>query len=226
VGTYILSPFSAAAGATAAMELLGWFPRLKRFGGIVSALFGGPMATYTAVLLANTAVPSWRAPHKQLPFVFAGSALAAGGGLTMIFTPVAEAGPSRKMAVTGAAIELAVVHKVENEHGIVSEPYHEGRAGKFMKAAKACTAAGAGLTVVAGRTRLGAVASGTLLAARCSRGSGSSTRAWPAPGIRSTPWSRSASASPPVTRALPRLKVSPRPSARRDIGRAGRGQRS
>ena len=129
VGTYILSPFSAAAGATAAVELLGWFPRLKRFGGIVSALFGGPMATYTAVLLANTAVPSWRAPHKQLPFVFAGSAMAAGGGLTMIFTPVAEAGPSRKMAVAGAAIELAVVHRVEHDHGIVSEPYHEGRPG-------------------------------------------------------------------------------------------------
>ena len=34
-----------------------------------------------AVLLANTAVPSWHAPHKQLPFVFAGSAMAAGGGL-------------------------------------------------------------------------------------------------------------------------------------------------
>ena len=58
VGSYILSPFSAAAGATAAVELLGWFPRLKRFGGAVAALFGGPMATYTAVLLANTAVPS------------------------------------------------------------------------------------------------------------------------------------------------------------------------
>src|SRR5215213_8614330 len=131
VGTYILSPFSAAAGATAAVELLGWFPRLKRFGGIVSALFGGPMATYTAVLLANTAVPSWRAPHKQLPFVFAGSAMAAGGGITMVFTPVAEAGRPRTM----------------------------------LRAAKACTAAGAGLTVLAGRTRLGAVASGTLLAA-------------------------------------------------------------
>ena len=35
VGSYILSPFSAATGATAAVELLGWFPRLKRFGGIV-----------------------------------------------------------------------------------------------------------------------------------------------------------------------------------------------
>jgi len=165
VGSYILSPFSAAAGATAAVELLGWFPRLKRFGGAVSALFGGPMATYTAVLLANTAVPSWHEPHDQLPFVFAGSAMAAGGGLTMLFTPVDEAGPSRKMGVTGAAIELAAMHKVENDHGIVSEPYHEGRAGKLLKVAKACTASGAALTVVAGRRRWGQVASGTLLAA-------------------------------------------------------------
>jgi Polysulphide reductase, NrfD len=165
VGSYILSPFSAAAGATAAVELLGWFPRLKRFGGVVSALFGGPMATYTAVLLANTAVPSWHEPHNELPFVFAGSAMAAGGGLTMLFTPVEEAGPSRKMGVTGAAIELAAMHKVENDHGIVSEPYHEGRAGKLMTAAKTCTASGAALTVVAGRTRLGQIASGALLAA-------------------------------------------------------------
>jgi hypothetical protein len=165
VGSYILSPFSAAAGATAAVELLGWFPRLKRFGGAVSALFGGPMATYTAVLLANTAVPSWHEPHDQLPFVFAGSAMAAGGGLTMVFAPVDEAGPSRKMGVTGAAIELAAMYKVENDHGIVSEPYHEGRAGTLLKAAKACTASGAALTVVAGRRRWGQVASGALLAA-------------------------------------------------------------
>jgi hypothetical protein len=81
----------------------------------------------------------------------------------MVFTPVDEAGPSRRMVVTGAAIELAVMHKGENGHGIVSEPFHIGRAGRRLRAAKASTAAGAGLTVVAGRTRLGAVGSGTLL---------------------------------------------------------------
>jgi formate-dependent nitrite reductase membrane component NrfD len=165
VGTYILSPFSAAAGATAAVELLGWFPRLKRFGGIVSGIFGGPMATYTAVLLANTAVPSWHAAHTQLPFVFGGSAMAAGGGLTMALAPVEETGPSRKMAVAGAAIELAAMHRVEHDHGIVSEPYHEGRAGVTLRAAKACTVAGAALTVVAGRRRAGSVVAGALLAA-------------------------------------------------------------
>ena len=165
VGTYILSPFGAAAGATAAVEILGWFPRLKPFGGVVAAIFGGPLATYTGVLLANTAVPSWHVAHTQLPFVFGGSAMAAGGGISMVFAPVDEAGPARKMAVAGAAIELAVVHRVENDHDLLSEPFHEGRPGAFMRAAKACTAAGAGLTVLAGRRRWGAVASGTLLAA-------------------------------------------------------------
>jgi len=165
IGSYILAPFSAAAGATAAVELLGWFPRLKRFGGVVAALFGGPLATYTGVLFSNTAVPSWHAAHKELPFVFGASGMAAGGGITMAISPIDEAGPSRKMAVTGAVIELATLHRVENGLGIVSEPYHEGKAGRFMRAARACTAAGAALTVVAGRRRAGAVVAGTLLAA-------------------------------------------------------------
>ena len=165
VGTYILSPFSAAAGATAAVELLGWFPRLKRFGGVVSAIFGGPMATYTAVLLANTAVPSWHAFRQQLPFVFAGSAMAAGGGICMALAPLAESEPARRMAIAGAAIELAVVHQVEGDASIVAEPYHEGRAGDFMRAARTCTGSGLGLAVVGGRWRLGRVLSGLLLAA-------------------------------------------------------------
>ena len=165
IGSYILAPFSAAAGATAAVELLGWFPRLKRFGGVVAALFGGPLATYTGVLFANTAVPSWHAAHKELPFVFGASGMAAGGGLTMALSPIDEAGPSRKMAVTGAVIELAAMHRVETEFGVVSEPYHEGKAGTLLRVAKSCTAAGAALTVVAGRQRAGAVVAGALLAA-------------------------------------------------------------
>jgi hypothetical protein len=47
----------------------------------------------------------------------------------MVFTPVTEAGPVRRMAVAGAAIELAAMHKAENGHGIVSEPDHIGLVG-------------------------------------------------------------------------------------------------
>ncbi|MGY1802963.1 NrfD/PsrC family molybdoenzyme membrane anchor subunit [Blastococcus sp. SYSU D00922] len=164
VGTYILSPFSAAAGATAAVELLGWFPRLKRFGGVVAAIFGGPLATYTGVLLANTAVPTWHAFHKELPYVFGGSAMAAGGGICMAFTPVDEAGPARKMAAAGAAVKLVVGYRMENDPGILAEPFHEGRSGKLMQASTRLTAVGLGLTLLTGRRRWGAVASGAVLA--------------------------------------------------------------
>ena len=36
-----------------------------------------PLRAATAVLLANTAVPSWHEFHTKLPFVFGGSAMAA-----------------------------------------------------------------------------------------------------------------------------------------------------
>ena len=58
-----------------------------------------------------------------------------------------------------------MMHKVENDHGIVSEPYHEGKAGRLLRAAKACTAAGAAVTLAVGRRRAGAVLGGALLAA-------------------------------------------------------------
>ena len=185
VGSYILSPFSALTSAAAAFRLLGLapvagavtrvvpflpkvagsFPVLRKASAVGAAAFGGPMATYTAVLIANTAVPSWHAPYDELPFVFAGSAMAAGGGVTMALTPVDEAGPSRKVALTGVALELAAMHRVENGHGIVSEPYHLGKAGKLLRAAKAATVSGAGITALAGRTRAGSVVGGVLLAA-------------------------------------------------------------
>ena len=36
------------------------------------ALLGPALATYTAVLLADTAVPAWHEARRELPFVFAG----------------------------------------------------------------------------------------------------------------------------------------------------------
>jgi formate-dependent nitrite reductase membrane component NrfD len=185
VGSYILSPFSTFTSATAALRLLGLrpvanaatkvvpflpkvagaFPVLRKLSAVGAAAFGGPMATYTAVLIANTAVPSWHAPHNQLPFVFAGSAMAAGGGITMALTPVDEAGPSRKVALAGVALELAAIQRVEHGHGIVSEPYHLGKAGKLLRAAKTATISGAGITALAGKTRAGSVVGGVLLAA-------------------------------------------------------------
>ena len=56
-------------------------------------------------------------------------------------------------AAVGAIVELAAAHRIEHGHGIVSEPYRIGRAGTLLRAAKACTVSGSGLTVLAGRSR-------------------------------------------------------------------------
>ena len=165
VGSYILSGFSGLTTAAAGLRLLGRLPVLRKLAAAGSAVAGGPMTTYTAVLLSNTAVPSWHEAHKAMPFLFAGSAMAAGGATMMTVTPVDEAGPARKVALVGAAVELAAAQKVERGHGVVDEPYHEGRPGIMLKVGKACTVTGGALALLDRRSRLGAFVSGALLAA-------------------------------------------------------------
>ena len=59
VGSWILAGSGAATAAEAACEVLGVFPRLKLVPATASALLGGPLATYTATLVSDTAIPVW-----------------------------------------------------------------------------------------------------------------------------------------------------------------------
>src|SRR5699024_3956684 len=119
VGSWILTAFSTGAGVAAAAEAdrltgarlplgpLRWVLRgLERPAGLLGLVTGPALATYTAVLLSDTATPTWNHAREELPFVFAGSASAAAGGLAMVTTPVAQAGPGRVLAVFGAAGDL------------------------------------------------------------------------------------------------------------------------
>jgi hypothetical protein len=133
--------------------------------GLVAGLTAPPVAAYTAVLLSDTATPSWHEAYRELPFVFCGSAAAASGGLGMIGASVADAGPARRFALGGAVVELVMEHRMEQSMGLTAEPLHHGKAGTYMKAAKALTLAGAAGTLLAGRSRTAAVLSGAALLA-------------------------------------------------------------
>ena len=167
VGSFILAPFSGLAGAAAASQVTGILPRLGRLAGIGAAAFGPPLATYTAALLANTAVPAWHEAHRELPFVFGGSGAQAAGGLAMVFVPCAQAAPARRMALAGAAVEIAAAESILVRRGLVAEPYRIGTPGRLMKIARNSTAAASALTLVAGRRSrlLSAVAGLTYVAA-------------------------------------------------------------
>ncbi|WP_203711501.1 NrfD/PsrC family molybdoenzyme membrane anchor subunit [Asanoa siamensis] len=178
MGTWILTAFGAAAGAAAVAEAAPYLPRrgalglaaralptAGRVGGLVAAGTAPALATYTAVLLADTAAPSWHEAYPRLPFVFAGSALASGGAAGLIGAPVAEAGPARTLAVAGAALELTATHGVEHRMGLLSEPYRTGKAGRLLRAARLLTAAGAVGALVGARSRAVSALAGVALLA-------------------------------------------------------------
>lgn len=176
VGTWILTVYGPFAGLAAAAELVPRRYRSTLVGrllglsarpaGLVAAVLAPAVASYTAVLLSDTATPTWHDSHRHLPFVFVGSACAASGGLGMIGAPVEEAGPARRLALGGAVMELAVERRMEQAMGVTAEPLHLGHAGTLMKASKALTLLGtAGTALFAGRSRIAAVASGAALMA-------------------------------------------------------------
>lgn len=166
VGSWILAPFGTLAAAAAASEFTGIAPRLGRLAGAGAGLLGPALTTYTAVLLADTAVPAWHDAHRELPFVFAGSALAAGGGAGLLAGD--QAGPARRVAVAGGALELAATAVLERRIGFAAAAYTGGRPGTVLRAARAATAAGmlgalAGGRVRGRRGRILSIAGGLLL---------------------------------------------------------------
>lgn len=173
VGTWILSAFGAAAGAAAVAEAAPMLPRRGKLGfvrrvlppvgataGYVAGAIAPALATYTAVLLADTATPSWQVAYPELPFVFAGSALASGAGVGLIAGPET---PAKRMAVIGGAVELLGMHQIETTKGVLSEPYHQGPAGKFIRAGQILTMAGIAGAALGGRSRIVSALSGLSL---------------------------------------------------------------
>lgn len=176
VGSWILAAFGACAGAAVGLELVRlWLPDTGAGGRLVgvadglaaagSAFFAPPLAAYTAVLLADTAAPTWHESYRELPFVFVSSALAAGSGLALITTPPAETGPVRQLAVLGAAAELAMSELMIRRLGELAEPFEEAPAKGWHRAAKLLTTVGAVGSAALGRTRMGAALSGAALVA-------------------------------------------------------------
>jgi hypothetical protein len=171
VGSWILAPFSGLAAVTAALEVTGRLPRIRGLAGTAAGVLGPAMCTYTAVLLADTANPAWHEARHDLPVLFAGSALTSGAGAALLATPPDQAGPARRLGLVGAAAELAAARRAERGHGVVSETYRTGRAGRLLTAARALTAAGACLSLAGGRSRFAAAVAGTayLAAGLCTR---------------------------------------------------------
>ena len=146
VGTWILAAFRPMAGLAGAAEVAALLPfrvpiasRLLDLGagrpGLLAAAVAPGLASYTGVLLTDTATPGWHAAQRELPLIFVASAAAAAGGLGMAGAPVEQATPARRMAVGGAALALVMEQRMERSMGLSAETLHAGKARRSSRRA-------------------------------------------------------------------------------------------
>lgn len=159
MGTWTLMAYGPLAGVAATAEAAQLLPAgaqkalpsvvtrglqmVGRPAGWGAAATGPLVASYTAVLIGDTATPAWHDASGQLPFVFAGSAASAAGGFGMLTAPVAHAGPARRMAIGGVIAEIAADAWMRKSMGLSSQTLDEGRAGTLMRASQVLSGVGA-----------------------------------------------------------------------------------
>jgi hypothetical protein len=166
VGSWILSASGASTALAAANAWTGLLPHPAKLARPLAATMGLPLCTYTAALVATTAVPVWHESRRMLPFVFASGAALSAAGASIVLTPAEHAAPARRLALAAAASELASKEVMERRLKEVGQPYKEGDSAAFGRLSRACIAAGSALLVWRGASsRLAGLSSGTLLCA-------------------------------------------------------------
>jgi hypothetical protein len=163
IGAWVLLLNGGASNTAALLELLGRLSPVKRLAEVVGGLTGPSLATYTGVLLADTAVPVWHEARHELPSLFGASGAASAGAAACVFLDPSDAGPARRLAVGAVAVELALMQAMELRLGEVGEVYRKGTTGKLSWAAKGLIAGGSTLLATRGRRGRGAAAVGGAL---------------------------------------------------------------
>ena len=145
VGSWVLAGSSLTTTVAAADAWTGLVPPwAARPARMLSAALGLPLATYTAALLANTAVPAWHEARRILPFVFAAGAATSASAAALVTTPPEAAAPARRLAVGGAVVAVTATEVMTRRLGPLGAPYGSGAAGRLKRAALGLTVAGAG----------------------------------------------------------------------------------
>jgi hypothetical protein len=166
VGSWLLTGGGISIGVVAANAWTGMFPRSSKLARPLAALFGMPVSTYTAALLAQTAVPVWHEAPEMLPFIFGTGAALSAGAIGVATMPPGEAAAARRLALGAAVMEGSLMELMIHRLGEVGKVYREGKPSRIANISRACIASGAGLLYTRGKTsRLASLTSGALLCA-------------------------------------------------------------
>ena len=106
VGSWLLAVYGPVSGAAAVSAVTGRLPTAGAAATAGAAVLGSGIATCTGALLSDTSVSAWHEAHREMPYLFAGSAASAAGGLGMLTAPSGQVAHAGRFAALGAAAEL------------------------------------------------------------------------------------------------------------------------
>jgi len=167
IGSWILAGATPLTAGSAMLTFAhGRMHRLGQGAGIGAGILGMPLATYTAVLISNTAVPVWQEGRRILPLLFAASSMAGlGSVLDLMPLEPAERRVAEFFGTVGRVGELAAGVAMERQVSRVERvgrPYREGVAGALWTAAKIATASSLAISLLPGRGRAKRATAGVL----------------------------------------------------------------
>ncbi len=167
IGSWILAAATPLSAGSAMLTFAhGPLYRLGWSAGIGAGILGMPLATYTGVLLSNTAVPVWQEARRILPLLFASSSMAGLGSiLDLMPLDPAERRAGDAIGTVGRVAELAAGAVMEREVSRVAEvgkALHEGVAGALWTAAKVATVSSLVISLLPGRSRARRITTGVL----------------------------------------------------------------
>ncbi len=147
MGSWVLAltgPSAGLAALTARSD--GITGRIGDVAGAVAGLLGLPLSGYTAVLLADTAVPVWASMSRSLPWLFVASS--ADGAASVLELTATSAREKKIASLFGTAARLAhlagarAVARDAGHNDRVGRSLTTGPAGPLWRASKAAAAAG------------------------------------------------------------------------------------
>jgi formate-dependent nitrite reductase membrane component NrfD len=167
VGSWLLASYAPMSAAASFSAVTGRIRLAGALGTAGAAALGPGVATYTAALISNTAVPAWHEGYRQMPFLFAASASSAAAGIGMALAPLHETAPVRHLGIAAGIAELALLQVMKQAMGEAREAFSESERGRrYERAATAATAAGVAVASLAGRrSRLASALAGTAMLA-------------------------------------------------------------
>jgi formate-dependent nitrite reductase membrane component NrfD len=167
IGSWTLAAATPLSAGSAMLTFArGPLHRIGWSAGIGAGILGMPLATYTAVLISNTAVPVWQEARRILPLLFGASSMA---GLGAVLELMELAPPERRIAghfaTIGRVAELSAAVAMERQVAGVpglDKPYREGVAGALWTAAKVATLSSLAISLLPGQSRARRITTGVL----------------------------------------------------------------